>query len=87
MTDEPCIWPRPFCRKGFAAAMKLTVTEGGITTVDRSATPRRERRAGFKGLALPGMPNLHSHAFQRGMAGLSEARGRDRRIPSGPGAR
>jgi formimidoylglutamate deiminase len=24
---------------------------------------------------LPGMPNLHSHAFQRGMAGLAEKRG------------
>ncbi|MEN6539741.1 MAG: formimidoylglutamate deiminase, partial [Mizugakiibacter sp.] len=26
---------------------------------------------------LPGMPNLHSHAFQRAMAGLAERRGRD----------
>lgn len=26
-------------------------------------------------VALPGMPNLHSHAFQRGMAGLAEVRG------------
>ena len=25
--------------------------------------------------SLPGMPNLHSHAFQRGMAGLAEMRG------------
>ena len=24
---------------------------------------------------IPGMPNLHSHAFQRGMAGLAEVRG------------
>jgi formimidoylglutamate deiminase len=28
-------------------------------------------------LALPGLPNLHSHAFQRGMAGLTEYRGRE----------
>ncbi len=27
--------------------------------------------------ALPGMPNLHSHAFQRAMAGLAERRGRN----------
>src|SRR3546814_9748032 len=27
------------------------------------------------GCALPGLPNLHSHAFQRGMAGLAERRG------------
>ena len=25
-----------------------------------------------RGIAVPGMPNLHSHAFQRGMAGLAE---------------
>jgi len=31
-----------------------------------------EARARF---ALPGMPNLHSHAFQRAMAGLAERRG------------
>ncbi len=28
----------------------------------------------LSGIALPGIPNLHSHAFQRGMAGLSEYR-------------
>lgn len=28
-----------------------------------------------KGAVLPGMPNLHSHTFQRGMAGLAETRG------------
>src|SRR5262249_10958271 len=27
------------------------------------------------GIAVPGLPNLHSHAFQRGMAGLAERRG------------
>lgn len=27
------------------------------------------------GIAVPGLPNLHSHAFQRGMAGLAETRG------------
>jgi formiminoglutamate deiminase len=27
-------------------------------------------------LAIPGLPNLHSHAFQRGMAGLAELGGR-----------
>ena len=26
-------------------------------------------------IGLPGVPNLHSHAFQRGMAGLAERRG------------
>lgn len=41
---------------------------------------RREAAIGNGGatpvrFALPGMPNLHSHAFQRAMAGLAERRG------------
>jgi formimidoylglutamate deiminase len=28
-------------------------------------------------VGLPGLPNLHSHAFQRGLAGLTERRGRE----------
>src|SRR5690606_13065720 len=35
------------------------------------ALPGDERVA----ILIPGMPNLHSHAFQRGMAGLAETRG------------
>ncbi len=54
---------------------------------DRGGTHRR-RRAGRRRRRpatsatrslLPGMPNLHSHAFQRGMAGLAEMRGPSRR--------
>jgi len=37
----------------------------------RAPSPRDERHA----IAIPGMPNLHSHAFQRAMAGLAETRG------------
>jgi formimidoylglutamate deiminase len=32
-------------------------------------------RAARGGPVLPGMPNVHSHAFQRAMAGLAEWRG------------
>ncbi len=39
--------------------------------VELSAAPDAKR----VGLLLPAMANLHSHAFQRAMAGLSEARG------------
>jgi formimidoylglutamate deiminase len=41
-------------------------------TRDASAGPGAFVDARF---ALPGMPNLHSHAFQRAMAGLAERRG------------
>jgi formimidoylglutamate deiminase len=41
-----------------------------------SATPRSSAQADrLPGLVVPGMPNLHSHAFQRAMAGLAERAG------------
>jgi formiminoglutamate deiminase len=45
--------------------------DGRIARVETGTTPEGERVA----LLLPAMANLHSHAFQRAMAGLSEARG------------
>ncbi len=45
----------------------------GILDIASDSTPLAgdERHS----ILLPGMPNLHSHAFQRGMAGLAETRG------------
>ena len=40
---------------------------GSVTLDDGS-----DAREVVRGYALPGMPNLHSHAFQRAMAGLAE---------------
>jgi formimidoylglutamate deiminase len=51
-------------------ADRVRVTAGGATPgVDPE--PGDERHA----IGVPGLPNVHSHAFQRGMAGLAEARG------------
>jgi len=47
--------------------------EGRFTAVTPGADPVGVERA--PGTVLPGMPNLHSHAFQRAMAGLAEVRG------------
>jgi len=60
--------------EGFADGVTLTIADGVVTQVvsGTSPPPGAEHLAG---LTLPGMPNLHSHAFQRGMAGLSEQRG------------
>jgi formiminoglutamate deiminase len=49
------------------------VADGTIAQVTADA-PRDGARH-IAGLAIPGMPNLHCHAFQRGMAGLAETRG------------
>ncbi|WEK44216.1 MAG: formimidoylglutamate deiminase [Candidatus Sphingomonas colombiensis] len=58
---------------GWARDVRVTIAHGVIASVqcDVAAQPGDERHAA----ALPGMPNLHSHAFQRGMAGLAEVAG------------
>jgi formiminoglutamate deiminase len=60
--------------EGFADGVTLTIADGVITQVASGTKPRAGSEH-LAGLTLPGMPNLHSHAFQRGMAGLSEQRG------------
>ncbi|MDQ7957069.1 MAG: formimidoylglutamate deiminase [Pseudomonadota bacterium] len=59
-------WARDV-RLDWDAAGRLTaVTPGAAAdaSIERAAGP-----------VIPGMPNLHSHAFQRGIAGLTEYRG------------
>jgi formimidoylglutamate deiminase len=58
---------------GWAHDVRLTLEGGRIAAVERdvAAQPDDERA----GIGLPGIANLHSHAFQRGMAGLTERRG------------
>ena len=58
---------------GWASGVGVSVENGIITKVEAGATSAgRERVPGF---ALPGLPNLHCHTFQRAMAGLAERRG------------
>jgi len=47
---------------------------GSLVRVEPGGAGGVETRE-LKGPVLPGMPNLHSHAFQRAMAGLTERRG------------
>jgi formimidoylglutamate deiminase len=59
--------------EGWAQNLRLELRDGRILGITRDAQPRKgEPRAA---VLLPGMPNVHSHAFQRGMAGLTEYRG------------
>ena len=57
---------------GWADSVRIVMTEGEIASVEAGATRQPGDTAG--GCALPGMANVHSHAFQRGMAGLAERR-------------
>lgn len=58
---------------GWRRKVRVTVRGGLICEVacGAAAAPQDVQLA----LALPGVPNLHSHAFQRAMAGLAERRG------------
>ncbi len=58
---------------GWADSVRLTVQGGRIIRVQAGVS--RGPHESADGAALPGLPNLHSHAFQRGMAGLAEVRG------------
>ncbi len=58
---------------GWAHDVRLQIEAGRIARIEHNTQPQPgdARHAA----ALPGLPNLHSHAFQRGMAGLAETRG------------
>jgi formiminoglutamate deiminase len=58
---------------GWAHDVAMDVEDGTISAVRPDAAP--DGRARIPGITLPGLPNLHSHTFQRGMAGLAETRG------------
>ena len=59
--------------QGWARDVRISVDAGRIVSVasGRPAQPGDECHR----IGLPGICNLHSHAFQRGMAGLAEIRG------------
>jgi formimidoylglutamate deiminase len=58
---------------GHAESVRIEAEAGRISRIETGvpAQPGDERG----GPAVPGLPNLHSHAFQRAMAGLAEVRG------------
>jgi formimidoylglutamate deiminase len=65
--------------QGWIRDVLVTVsTEGIITAIDAGAAePQRIPEAAIErvdGIVIPGMPNAHSHAFQRAMAGNAEYR-------------
>jgi formimidoylglutamate deiminase len=58
---------------GWLKSARVHLIEGRIACIEAGVAPQPgdERHA----LIVPAMSNLHSHAFQRGMAGLAEVRG------------
>lgn len=57
---------------GWQSKVRITVADGVISGITPEGSC--EGAEVVRGFAVPGVPNLHSHAFQRGMAGLAERR-------------
>lgn len=59
--------------EGWSSNVRVSIDGGTISGIEADALPLPgDERAD---ILVPGMPNLHSHAFQRGIAGLAETRG------------
>jgi formiminoglutamate deiminase len=58
---------------GWARNVRLSMQGGRVAGLEVEVEPAPGDTR--HGIALPGLPDLHSHAFQRGMAGLAERRG------------
>ncbi len=66
--------PRALLPQGWARNVRLYVDATGLlSSVTADAQPDGCHQ--LSGPVVPGMPNLHSHAFQRVMAGLAEVAG------------
>jgi formiminoglutamate deiminase len=59
--------------QGWATQVRLTAAEGHIERV--AVGVPAEVGDECHAIGVPGLPNVHSHAFQRGIAGLTERRG------------
>jgi formimidoylglutamate deiminase len=59
---------------GWADNVEVRYRDGRIVSVT-CGVPRPTYASEHHDILLPAMPNLHSHAFQRAMAGLTELRG------------
>jgi formiminoglutamate deiminase len=64
--------------EGWAAGVRIVTAGGLIERIEVGVAPQSDDEQ--HSIGVPGLPNVHSHAFQRGLAGLTECRG-----PTGSG--
>ena len=71
MSNETLWFEQALLPDGWVRDVRISVRDGRIAAVETGVAYRDgERHA----IAIPGMANLHSHAFQRVIAGLTERR-------------
>ena len=63
--------PRAWLPQGWAGDVRIEIDDQGWITEVAPETPD-DGAQHMVGAVVPGMANLHSHAFQRAMAGLTE---------------
>jgi formiminoglutamate deiminase len=73
LEPAPLHFRTAFLAGGWAQGVRFKIRDGRIVRIEKGVAPVAGDEV--HAIALPGMPNLHSHAFQRGMAGLAERRG------------
>lgn len=74
-TSERLWFDHGLLPSGWASGVEITVSGGAIEKISSGVAPPSGAVRGRT--VLPGLPNLHSHAFQRAMSGLAEVRGKD----------
>ncbi|MCE1237323.1 MAG: formimidoylglutamate deiminase [Hyphomicrobiales bacterium] len=65
---------RALLPEGWRDAVRVVHVDGAVADVEVGVTPTASDER-VSGVVVPGVGNLHSHAFQRGFAGLTERRG------------
>ncbi len=66
---------RALTPEGWRAPLWVEVDDAGFIAAVHVEAPPEARPLPVLGAALPGMPNLHSHAFQRALSGRTETSG------------
>jgi formimidoylglutamate deiminase len=59
--------------EGWASNVRIEIAGGRFESIERNVEPQANDERVL--VALPGVCNVHSHGFQRGMSGLTEFRG------------
>jgi formimidoylglutamate deiminase len=75
MNDHSLFAEHALLPTGWARDVLLSWNDQGLLTGVTAQTACPESTASATGPVVPGMPNLHSHAFQRAFGGLTEYRG------------
>ena len=65
---QSCLLP-----KGWADRVQIDIDQGRIQSIREGVSP--EPDAELHSIGVPGLPNVHSHAFQRAIAGRTEVPG------------